>query len=144
MSKTFAFQDGDWVIEANGQPKMIDGISKGGQDLVHALSHPYEAEEDYGFEWLSSTVPVLEAGASVGILKRDVQACVSRLRRTQRSLGSALDDTETITGIKRIEVTPENSGLLYQVQVSTGKIDRDEIRQAFIITNRHRYAERDR
>lgn len=138
MSKTFAFQDGDWVIQPNGQPLMVDGLSKVGLDIVHALSHPYDAESDYGFEFLSQTQRAFSSGNIAGILRRDVSATVSRLQRMQTRLGSALTDTEKITGIGQLVVEEAQGGVVYALSVQVGRLRREEISKVFQVSTRNR------
>jgi len=147
MSKTFAMKDGDWVIEANGQPKMIEGFSKVGQDVIHALQHPYDARHDYGNEMFNYGVLVLERAAIPGLVRREVGAAIGRLRASQRKLPAGqLPDTERILGVKQIVVDTSsfNLGVSYMVRVSVAEKSVDEVRKAFVITNRHLYPDKER
>jgi hypothetical protein len=143
MSRTLAFKDGDWDILPNGQPRMISDVSKAGQDVVHALSHPYQADTNFGFEFISADVPVLEQAAAKGILRRDITAAIGRLRRAQRNV-PGLTDTEAISGIKSLVIERDGTGLLYSLTFGVGRLRRQDVTKAFIITNRHRNADRDR
>lgn len=141
MSKTFAFKDGDWDMQANGQPRMIADVSKAGQDVVHTLSQPYDPSQDLGFEFLDTDVQVLEGGAGKGILRRDITAAIARLRRKQTTV-PGLTDSETITGIKNITIKDDGRGLLYRLRFLVGRLTRQQVDEAFIISNRHRDATR--
>ena len=147
MSQTLAMKDGDWVIEANGQPKMIEGFSKVGQDVIHALQHPYDARQDYGNEMFSYGVLVIERAAVPGLVRREVTAAISRLRATQRKLPTGqLPNTERITGVKQVVVDTDSFtlGVSYMVRVAVAERQLSEVRKAFVITNRHLYPDKER
>jgi len=120
---------------------MCRGLDKGAQDVVHVLSHPYDPEDDYGFEFLTSGPLVIETLAAPGLLRRDVGAAISRLRRSQDALQFALDDTEKVSSVRRVIVEQQGSGLMYRVDLVMGRVDPVEVAKAFIITNQHQFVE---
>lgn len=141
---TLRMKDGDWVIGPDGQPEMVESVSKVGQDLVHALSHPYDSSADYGFDFLSDqNSRTVERLGAAGIVKHDVTTCVARLRRAQRRQ-AVLEDTEKITGIKQVTARLDGLSVIYAVKVGVGELRRTDVEKAMIITNRHRYSDRDR
>ena len=139
MSKTFAMVNGDVVIMANGQAMMVEGYDKIQQDINHALSHPYDAETDFGNELLSSPVTIVERAAIPGYVQRHVSNALSRLRRFQSFIPRKyLPDNEKIDRVKSVTTTPiGNLGVAYLATVSVVSRSDDDVRSVFRIQNSH-------
>lgn len=139
MSKTFAMKNGCVVMQPDGQPLMIEAYDKIQQDINHALSHPYDPEQDYGNELLVNPVTVVERSAIPGLVQRDVGAAISRLRRFQSLIPKRyMPRNEKIEKIRSISVRKTgNLGVAFLVVVSVTERSQEDIRTVFRIHNQH-------
>ena len=141
MSKTWAMRDGNWVMQANGQPLMLEGFDKANQDVLHVLMHPYDADEDYGNEGYGGEIRYAEQGLASHMLHRDISSAIRRLQEKQRLIPTEyLPDDEKVIGIKRLQIRDlPNLSVAYFLVVEVVSITAGDIEKAFRISNRHRY-----
>jgi hypothetical protein len=138
MSQTIGFGGGDWLIEENGQPLLLEGYDKVQQDIIHALAFPYDSEIDYGNESYNTEIRVVGRFGIPGIIQNDFSAAISRLRKFQSFIPRQhLPDNERITGIKNILVEPLDLGAQVLITVSVAARSAQDVRQVFRVNNAH-------
>lgn len=139
MSRTFAVTDGSAVLEANGQPQVIEGYDKIQQDINDILLTPYDADRDYGCELFTGGIILAERAAIPGLVVRDVTTAINRLRRIQSQLPREhLPASEKVNKVNGISVNqPDALSVVFLLSVLVMDRTQEEVKKVFKISNKH-------
>lgn len=114
MSKTLAFQNGDFLVLPNGQLLSIDETDKAEQDLDMALTTRYDSERDLGSKLYDMVEDpgALPPGLEQAAIADEVSQVVDRLRAAQER-DDFLDEHEALGDITSLRVTTNAQGGIY-------------------------------